>query len=131
MMYSSAIGQTYLIKGKILDSRSGDPLIGANIISSAEKYISGIQGDFTIQLKKGDSLKISYISYLDLMIYYDNLNEEKLENFVVYMESSNTILETATITGSKFEKRLSEATVSVEVIKPSLIKSTNTTSTLR
>ena len=36
-----------------------------------------------------------------------------------------TILETATITSSKFEKSLGETTVSIEVVQPSLIENTN------
>ncbi|MCC7246735.1 MAG: TonB-dependent receptor, partial [Saprospiraceae bacterium] len=44
------------------------------------------------------------------------------------LSSADNLLQTATVTAGKFEKPLGEVTVSIEVLKPKLVQSTNTTS---
>ncbi|MEO1712591.1 MAG: TonB-dependent receptor, partial [Bacteroidota bacterium] len=69
----------------------------------------------------------SYIGYEDLNQEVTVEAGEEVE-LNVRLNEGATMLNTATVTSGKFEKPLSEVTVSLEVLKPSLVESTNTTS---
>ena len=54
------------VNGKIVDA-NGEPIIGANVIESGNRSngtISDIDGNFTLPVKQGAILNISYIGYL-------------------------------------------------------------------
>ncbi|MBK8700678.1 MAG: TonB-dependent receptor [Saprospiraceae bacterium] len=52
--------------------------------------------------------------------------QETQRNLNVIMEEISEVLDVTTVTASKFEQRLSESTVAVEILKPALFRSTNT-----
>lgn len=54
------------VTGTILDER-GEPVIGANIIEkgTTNGTVTDIDGDFTLSVKNGAVLQISYIGYLE------------------------------------------------------------------
>ena len=56
-----------------------------------------------------------------------NLKANETQTLDIKIGESATLLETATVSSSKFEKPLGEVTVSLEVLKPDLIANTNTT----
>ncbi|MFT5833144.1 MAG: TonB-linked SusC/RagA family outer membrane protein [Cognaticolwellia sp.] len=55
------------VSGTIVDDKSGEPLIGASILvqGTSTGVISGVTGEFSLDAKQGDVLKISYIGYAD------------------------------------------------------------------
>lgn len=65
--------QNTKIKGKVTDS-SGVPIIGANVTESSTSNgtITDVDGAFTLDVKAGAQLKISYIGYLSKMVLVDN-----------------------------------------------------------
>lgn len=65
--------QNTKIKGKVTDS-SGVPIIGANVTESGTSNgtITDVDGAFTLDVKAGAQLKISYIGYLSKMVLVDN-----------------------------------------------------------
>lgn len=54
-----------VIKGKIKDSNTGEPLIGVNVLikSTGNGTVSNIDGDFALEASKGDTLIFSYIGF--------------------------------------------------------------------
>lgn len=64
---------TFSMKGKIVDG-SGEPIIGStiSIIGSDLKTVSDIDGNFSIIVKKGDKLKISYLGFKDKLVTINN-----------------------------------------------------------
>ncbi len=110
------------ITGSLIDDRTSEVLIGGNIISGTNTTVSDSEGKFTITVEEGKDLIISYLGYTDKVIAYSELSVD----LVVRMIEVGNVLETATVTGSRYEKRLAESTISVEVIRPELIANTNT-----
>ncbi|MDR1103336.1 MAG: SusC/RagA family TonB-linked outer membrane protein, partial [Tannerella sp.] len=55
------------ITGTVIDAASGEPLIGANIMEkgTANGTVSDIDGAFSLAVKAGATLKISYIGYVE------------------------------------------------------------------
>jgi iron complex outermembrane receptor protein len=122
---SNLSSQSLGVQGTLIESDSGNPIIGANVFTSSAGTVTDVNGFFRISVDRGDSLTLSYVSYETLVLGYRELSEMDMP-IALSLSISENILSTATITGSKYEKRLSESTVSVDVIKPRLIRNTNT-----
>lgn len=120
-------GQKVLLQGTISD-QNGETLPSATVQIGDNGTIADFDGQYSIELPAGRyQIAISYLGY------------ETYETSVVLTASNPTILDislsetvnllqTATVTTGKYEKPLSEATVSLEVLKSDLIESTNATS---
>lgn len=119
--------QDAILSGKIIDKATNEPLIGATIQAGQQGAVTDYDGSYILNLNVGKAtLKISYIGYQD----YETIADIKAGNNVLDFQLSEeaTILQTATVTSGKFEKPLGEVTVSLEVLKPSLLENNNATS---
>jgi iron complex outermembrane receptor protein len=118
--------QTGTLIGKITDAISGDPLVAATIKAGDNGIIANFDGTFELKLVPGSyDLEISYVGYSHYKISI-NIAANEVYTLEVGMEEATTILETATVTASKFEQKLGEATISLEVLKPEMINNSNT-----
>lgn len=115
--------------GLILDKENSQPLFGAIIINSADKTngaVADTDGRYEIKLNPGKHLLIS--SFLGM----------KPDSFSVTIEANQTIphnfllellpaeMGLVVVSASKFEQRLDEVIVSMQIIQPQLIESKNT-----
>lgn len=126
--FSFSFAQKATLTGKVVDKETGEGLIAANISLNGQGTVTDFDGSFTIELDNGTyDLVISYLSYDD---YKEQITLSNGETRTINIElaPTATILNTATITSGKYETPLSEVTVSLEVLKPDLIESTNKTS---
>lgn len=122
---------TGVIKGTISDKDTKEPIIGATIqlLSDLSKgTASDIEGNYVLVLDTGKhKLLCSYLGLqTDTLSVYIKDNEVVQKN--IYLKQVAKTLETVVVSSGKFEQRLEELTVSMEVIKPSLINNKNTTS---
>ena len=124
--FSNVYGQE--ITGIVLDNSSKEPLIGVNIILNENGVASSdVNGNFMIKTSEGiHKLTFKFIGYKDQVI---NLNLSTGENkeVVVEMSEDAKLIETVVVSAGKFEQRIEETTVSIEVIKSQLIANKNTT----
>lgn len=72
-MYSlTTFAQEQSISGKVIDSSTNEPLIGATVIikGTTTGATTDLDGNFTIQAKDGDILQVSFVGYLaeELMV---------------------------------------------------------------
>lgn len=53
------------VKGTVIDSRTGEPIIGANIVvkGTTNGTITGVDGDYSLKAPVGSVLEISFIGY--------------------------------------------------------------------
>ncbi len=117
--------QDVIIFGKVTDLE-GNPLIAASVQAGNKGTSTDEEGNYSLTLKPGFyNIEYSYIGYAtqfrDLQL---NANDKFEIN--VKLEEGAELLKQATVTSGKFEKPLGEVTVSLEVIKPQLLESTNT-----
>lgn len=65
--------QNERIKGKVLTT-SGEPIIGANVVvrGTSTGTITDLDGNFSLEAKRGDAIKVSYIGYTDKIVTIAN-----------------------------------------------------------
>ncbi len=111
------------ITGQVVDDTTGEALIAALITDGTVSTTTDYNGNFSFSTSpESTSLMVSYLGYTDMTI---DLQSET--TFIIRLQPSSNLLETLTFTGSRFEQRQTESTVSIEVIKPELIANINTT----
>ena len=128
LTFSSDIhGQSRVVTGTVTDIVTGEVLIGATIASGPSAgTITDLSGTFELVLPTSEvELLVSYLGYRDLVVQLNELDNTK--SLDLGLEKSQMILETTTITGSRYEKSLSRSAVSINVIQPQLLDNTNTT----
>ncbi len=116
-----------IIRGKVVDDRTKEPLPYVNISYCDNVAITDNGGNFEIELPKGINciVKFQYVGY-EMVIFRDFHPVEGL--LEIRMEPSELILKTAVITGSKYRVPLEKSTVSLDVVSPDFISSQSTTS---
>ncbi len=120
-----SIGQSAILQGKILDKENKAPLPGANISVGSSGTVSDYDGSYRISIPSAGTyeIKVSFVGYQSATQRFTiAAGETRTLDFSLEIETS--ILKTATVTSGKFARPLSEETVSIEVLKPSLINNT-------
>ncbi|MBT5859427.1 MAG: TonB-dependent receptor, partial [Flavobacteriales bacterium] len=112
------------ITGTITDENTKEALIGVNVIlSNTNGTTTNLDGEFTLNLKENEkTITFKYIGYETII-----KNIEGRTNFNIRMKSATQQIGTVVISAGKFEQKIEEITVSMEVISPSLIENKNTT----
>lgn len=114
------------ISGSIEDFKTGEPLAGASIVSNeGEGCISDAQGKFRLPIKGPYAvLTISFIGYKSLIS--DTIwRSEATSNLVFKLMPEAANLGEVVVSAGKFEQRLEEVTVSLDVLKPNLQEDKN------
>ncbi len=117
------------IYGKVTDKNSGEPLIGAVVFVSDQYNINtDVQGEYSLDLPSGTyNISVSFVGYKTLIEKNIALQSDSKKELNFMLEENNELLQTAVISAGKFEQKIEELTVSMEVLKPDLIESKNTT----
>lgn len=114
------------ISGLVKDADTGEALISASITIGQQGTFTEVDGSYQLILEPGDYTVVgSYIGYenfqLELVVEKDQFTMLNLN-----LVPTKMLLETATITGSKFERSLGKAPVSISLLTPELLESNNT-----
>ncbi|MCK4678999.1 MAG: TonB-dependent receptor [Bacteroidales bacterium] len=116
------------LKGTIIDANTRETLVGVNvIIDSISGVSSDIRGNYSLDLDPGRyEVIFKYVGYhteqRTITINFGDVRTLNIELSQMPIE-----LDMAVVTAGKFEQRLSDVTVSMEIIKPAFIENTNTT----
>ncbi len=118
--------QNALFKGKVVELPNNEPLIGATVYLSNQAGTStDIDGAFEIATIAGKySYTVSYVGYAKI-VGEVNLVEGQTITMDFGLTADEGLLNTIVVTGSKFEKKLGEETVTIDVIKAKLLENTN------
>ena len=116
------------ISGIITDPNNNEELIGVNIIlSNGTGTASDVFGKYNLKVDIGtQKITFRYIGYEDI-IKEITLAKDENKTMDITLESSSEQLSTVVVSAGRFEQKIEEITVSMEVIKPSLIENKNTT----
>ncbi len=125
---TSGAQEVTVIAGRISDSLSGEALIGASIITGETSgTVSDVGGRYFIRTDEEQiSLSFQYLGYLpaDRIVRTAGRDTVVLD---VRMKRSVTALDEIVVSAGKYEQKLSDVMVSVDIIKPGRIASTGTT----
>jgi outer membrane receptor protein involved in Fe transport len=125
---SGILAQTATLKGKVTDAGTNSPLISATVQAGADGTITDLDGSFEQKLQAGTyEISVSYVGF-ETQNKQVTLGAGETQTVSFALNESSNILQTATVTSGKHERALGEVTVSIDVIKPALIESTNQTS---
>ncbi len=124
----NSLAQTATIKGKVFDGSTKEPLIGVNIVlDNKTGTTTDVNGKYSMVLKPGDyKITYKYIGYspeVDEITIHDG----DVHNMDIFLKVEIHTINEIVVSAGKFEQKLSDVTVSLEVIKPARIESMNTT----
>ena len=133
--FGTAFAQT--LKGHIYDANTNEPLVGAAVtykLHGNQGVVSDINGAYEIKLPEGGvDLVFSYVGYEDVLMPIV-IGRRDVITKDVYMKESTKLLEEVVVSAGRFEQKLSNVTVSMDLVKASDIARqapTDITSTLR
>jgi iron complex outermembrane receptor protein len=127
-LYAQTMG---VVKGIVKDKTTNESLPGATVVLNKTNGISTDADGFFI-LKSTEGTYELTCDFLGYTKYTQTVtvvaNDTSVVNILLEAEKGNRLLDEVVISAGKFEQKLSDITVSMEVIKPQLIENKNTTS---
>ena len=116
------------IIGAITDANNNEELIGVNIIlENGGGTSTDVFGKYTLNTSEGtQKITFKYIGYEDV-VKEISLKKDENKTVNIALESYSEQLSTVVISAGRFDQKIEEITVSMEVIKPALIENKNTT----
>ena len=110
------------LTGVVTDAFTREPLIGVTILNTDDNSgtITDFDGAYTLEVTSLPAhIKFSYVGYQ---------TEEKVFKtippvFNLPMQGDNEVLEEVVVTAGRFEQRMTDVTVSIEVVKPQALRS--------
>lgn len=110
--------------GYVVASDTKEYLVGAYISQGDLGTTTDTNGFFTLSNDVDTDVTITYLGYETKVLSFQAL----VDDSVILLDPATTLMQTTTVTASRYEKGLAESTISLEVIKPDFIESTNTNS---
>ena len=123
---TSLQAQYITVKGKVSDASNAELLVGVVVNFGKDKIITtDLDGAFSIALPEGKyGLKLSLMGYKN---FTDSILIDANTKLLQYkLEKSVRELDQVVISAGKYEQKLSEITVSMDVIKPKIVENKNT-----
>ena len=119
--------QDSYIYGYVTDSATQEKLPGVNILSdSVSGVASDTYGHYVLKLPYGQyEITYSFLGYHTLQLPVHLLKNDSIR-LDVTLQSESVLLDMAVISAGKYEQRISDVTVSIEVMKPAFIQNINT-----
>lgn len=120
------VAQQGEVHGVVSDKSTGEPLIGVNVITdSGVGTTTDVEGKYRLELTVGEyQVEFRFVGYTTQFIKVGIALQERIE-LNVELKTSEGLLNTLVVSGSRYEKKLSEETVTIDVIKPELISNAN------
>lgn len=112
--------------GNVSDVNTAEVLVGAVVKSGNTGALCDVEGNYKLRLEPGKySIICSYVAYkTETKIIELKENDSLPLNFAL---ASSTALDEVVVSAGRFEQKLGEVTISMEVLKPALLENKNTT----
>ncbi|MDZ4844794.1 MAG: TonB-dependent receptor [Chitinophagales bacterium] len=122
----SVFAQKGFIKGQVTDTKSKEALFGVSVSSAVGTgTTTDFDGKFSLEVEPGRyEVTFSFVGYSELVKDVKVNAGETIELNVSMFEKLEE-LNIVVVTGSKFEKNVSEEVNSIDVLKPDMIKNSN------
>jgi len=124
--FLSATPQTATIEGAVKDAGTKETLIGVNIVTDKNiGVITDINGKYSLSLDPGTHIiTFQYVGYKPEKREI-SLNSGDRLRLNINIEADVRVLDAIVVSAGRFEQKISDVTVSMEIIKPSLIENNN------
>lgn len=127
-LLSAVIAQSVIVTGKVRDAANGESLTGVYVRAGLSGAVTDASGAYQLELSPGThEIEFQYLGYETQRRTIRVASGER-PTLDVALNNSDMLLQTATVTAGRFDKPLGEVTVSLDVLKPRLLESTNAVS---
>lgn len=122
-LYSQALS---IIVGKISDAKTGEPLVGATVVlNDTTGVASDANGHYQFTLYPGIyTFSIQFVGY-NTHLRKVRVDQQDTLWLDIHLEMNIGELEEIVVTAGKFDQKLSDVTVSMEILKPAMIQQNN------
>lgn len=126
--FKSGQAQEATLRGLITDSETGESLYGANVIADLEAgkaTVTGFDGRYSIKLKPGDyKIKVTYLGKED-QFFEVSLSAGEEKTLDINLGAKKELLDVVVVSATKYEAKIDEVTVSLEVMGNELLENNN------
>ncbi|MBQ7449446.1 MAG: TonB-dependent receptor [Paludibacteraceae bacterium] len=125
------------ISGIVKDHLTGEPLIGVTVRDANNPTVgtvTDIDGQYQLKLKDASQNTTLIFSYIGYDEEKRIVRADKNQKLNIILVPHNEVLDEVVVTAGRFEQRMTDVTVSMEVVRPEAIRSqapTDLTSTLQ
>jgi len=121
--------QDGMVRGKVTDSRTGEALGGVSVYMDKKGVTtSNADGTYELKIPAGThSIEFNLIGYKS-RTQDVTIKEQETVVLDIFFEVASTELGVIVVSAGKFEQKLEDVTVSMDVLKSTLIQNKNTTS---
>ena len=126
VFFLTTVAQTYKVKGRLIDESTNFAVPLANIfLDSVFITSSDTSGNFAFLASKGNHhLKFTAFGFEELI---KNISVQKNTNLNISLKAADQNIDQVVISASRMTQKISDVTVSMDVIGPELIENNNTT----
>lgn len=127
-VFFHSAAQDAIIKGKITDAATKETLPGVSVVADGTSGTAAdVNGNYMLKVSTGTHrIEFRLVGYSVLTKNIDIKAEDTLL-LNVALSQMHTELDVVVVSAGKFEQKLSEVTVSMEVLKPEMAEQRNTT----
>lgn len=130
LMTAVASAQQGILKGSVLDASDKEVITGANLFLLGDKSVGTVsdnKGEFSLNLPAGNqTIVCSYIGYVN-DTFTVVITEGRSSTYNVLLSFQAHELNQIVVSAGKYEQRVEDVTVSMEILRPKLIEAKNTT----
>src|SRR5262245_6656071 len=130
LLYAELHAQFANISGRVTGKSDQLPLPGVSVIidKSSTGTTTDAEGNYSLAVPMGKHTVTFHMVGMKQLSFDVDLQENENKILIIMMEDESKELGVVVVSASKFEQKLEEVTVSMNVIKPTLVESRNTTS---
>ncbi len=126
---SAKAQQKGTLKGTVTDAKTKETLVGVNVLlEDSTGTATDITGQYELKTRSGkQNIVFRFVGYKPQVVSV-NVPENETKQLDVMMDDTQKQLPIFVISAGKFEQKISDVTVSMEVLTPSMVENTNTVS---
>ena len=111
-----------VIRGKVIDKSTKETLPGVVLIFANKNTVTDVNGKFLLRVPtEKNTLKATMVGYSNFLKTIE-IKQNDTATISIELDVSNKALDEVVISAGKYEQKLSEVTVSMEVIKAELLQ---------
>ena len=123
--------QTGVLRGKVISAGGNEPLASASVRmlnNTAKGTVTDPDGIYSLVLDTGLQKILCIYLGLQTDTFVVRIAKDAITEHNITLQPNSEILNTVVVSSGKFNQKLNELTLSMEVLKPALISNRNTTS---
>ncbi|MDZ7681725.1 MAG: carboxypeptidase-like regulatory domain-containing protein [Fodinibius sp.] len=118
-----SLAQNGEIEGKVIDSSTGEPIVGANVLIMGNNHgtATDVEGEFELDVAPGVyDLRVSYISYAEQTITDVNVTRDQETKLTIQLQSKTAEMDEVVVAASALRDS-EEAAITLQRRSPSML----------